>query len=202
MIGVVDYQMGNLASLINSLAKIDRAAFVARKADDLAHCEKLILPGVGAFGDAAKHLKESGLDEAIKDFVRSGRYILGVCLGLQIMFEGSEESEGAAGLGFFKGKVTRFDPARAAHPIKIPHMGWNEIISRRPSRLFTNLADRERLYFVHSYHAPLEAASATSFYGYDFASAVESDNIFGVQPHPEKSHNAGLTILRNFADMR
>ncbi|GHS89647.1 imidazole glycerol phosphate synthase subunit HisH [Campylobacterota bacterium] len=202
MTAIIDYQMGNLASLANSLAKIGAKAKVARTSDDLKGCDRLILPGVGAFGDAAAHLRSSGMDEAIKSFAHGGGYVLGVCLGLQILFSSSEESPDAIGLGLLEGKVTRFDAAKAAHKIKIPHMGWNELRFERSSKLFAGVADRSRLYFVHSYHILLPNALATTFYGYEFASAIEQENIFAIQPHPEKSHETGLKILSNFVKMR
>lgn len=203
-IGIIDYQMGNLASLINSVEKVGFQAEVIRDPDALKRFEKLILPGVGAFGDAADHLKESGLDEAIKAHVAAGKWLFGICLGMQMLFKSSEESPGKTGLSLLPGSVKRFDPARAAHPIKIPHMGWNRLRLHHHSPLFNGTREGERLYFVHAYHAECDAAQmiASCFYGYEFAAAVQHDNLLGLQPHPEKSHTAGLKILKNFAELK
>ena len=203
-IGIIDYQMGNLASLINSVAQIGHKAEVVRDAQKLSQYGKLILPGVGAFGDAADHLKQSGLDEAIKSYVSEGGWLFGICLGMQMLFAASEESPGKAGLGLLPGGVKRFDPLRAAHPIKIPHMGWNRLKLHHHSPLFAGIEEGERLYFVHAYHAECDAAYtvASCFYGYDFTAAVQHENLLGLQPHPEKSHTAGLKILKNFAELK
>jgi glutamine amidotransferase len=202
VIAVVDYKMGNLASLLNSLKSIGAEAKIVRDPSELSRCDRAILPGVGAFGDAAEHLKTSGLDEAIGVFARSGKALLGVCLGLQLLFESSEESPKARGLGLLRGRVKRFDPLKAAHPIKIPHMGWNKLLITRQTPLFEGVSSGDRLYFVHSYHAVCDDESiviAKAFYGNEFVCAIQSDNIFAIQPHPEKSHNIGLRILKNFA---
>jgi glutamine amidotransferase len=193
--------MGNLASLLNSLNKIGAKAKIVGDPDGLSRCDQAILPGVGAFGDAASHLKSSGLDEAIGEFARSGKPLLGVCLGLQLLFENSEESPEAIGLGLLKGSVKRFDPLKAAHPIKIPHMGWNKLLITRQTPLFDGVNNGDRLYFVHSYHAVCDESLVVgrAFYGYEFVCAVQSGNIYAIQPHPEKSHNIGLRILRNFS---
>jgi glutamine amidotransferase len=161
------------------------------------------LPGVGAFGDAANHLRQSGMDEAIKAFVGVGKPLLGVCLGLQLLFESSEESPSAIGLGLLKGAIKRFEPAKAAHAIKIPHMGWNKLVVARHSPLFEGVSSGDRLYFVHSFHAVCDEniVIGKAFYGYEFACAVQSGAIYAIQPHPEKSHNIGLQILKNFADL-
>jgi glutamine amidotransferase len=202
LIGIVDYQMGNLASLKNSIARIGFEAATVKHPEDLNGVDRLILPGVGAFGDAARRLRESGLDEAIGRFVKEGKYLLGVCLGLQLLFESSEESSGANGLGFFRGTVRRFDLKKAEYPIKIPHMGWNKLNITRTSPLFKGINDGDRLYFVHSYYAVCDEnlAIGKAFYGYEIVCAIEQDNVFAIQPHPEKSHNIGLRILKNFAD--
>ncbi|MDR1452159.1 MAG: imidazole glycerol phosphate synthase subunit HisH [Helicobacteraceae bacterium] len=201
MIGIVDYKMGNLASLLNSLNKIGAEAKIVKEPSELALCDRAALPGVGAFGDAADHLKQSGMDKAIKEFAQSGKPLLGVCLGLQLLFERSEESPNALGLGLLKGTIRRFDPLKAAHSIKIPHMGWNKTLFTRPSPLFSGLESGVRLYFVHGYHVVCDESVviARAFYGYEFVCAIESGNIFAIQPHPEKSHDAGLRVLTNFA---
>ena len=201
-IGIIDYQMGNLASLVNSLAKVGHEAQIVRDPAAIASFGHLILPGVGAFGDAMAHLKESGMDEALKAYAQSGRWLLGICLGLQVLFEKSAESPGVEGLGLIPGEVVRFDPAQAVHPIKIPHMGWNRTEQQTPSPLFEGVDSGERLYFVHTYHALCgESTIATACYGYRFTAAVNQNNLFGLQPHPEKSHNTGLKILKNFTEL-
>jgi glutamine amidotransferase len=203
VIGIVNYKMGNLASLLNSLEKIGVEATIVKEGEKLKGCDRAILPGVGAFGDACEYMRQAGLDEAIKEFAAQGKPLLGVCLGLQLLFESGEESPGAIGLGLLKGHIERFNPAKAAHTIKIPHMGWNKLRVTRPSPLFKGINDGDRLYFVHSYYAACAESLAIgkAFYGYEFVCAIEQDNVFAIQPHPEKSHNIGLQILKNFAEL-
>jgi len=202
-IAVIDYRMGNLASLKNSFAKIGAPVTVETDAEKLLTYDKLILPGVGAFGDASEHLHENGMDEVIREFVASGKHLLGVCLGMQMLFDSSEESPGAKGLGLVPGRVVRFDREKAAYPIKIPQMGWNRIHTK-PHPLFRGLPDSFYLYFVHGYHAvvdnPIHQIGEAD-YGYTFTAAVSNGNVFGLQPHPEKSHDQGLQILKNFVEM-
>jgi len=200
-IGIVDYNMGNLASVKNAFKKINAEAEVVSKPEKVKDYDKLILPGVGAFGDAVEHLKISGLDEAIKDFVKSGKYLLGVCLGMQLLFEKSYEFGEHEGFGFIEGEVVKFDKEKAKNH-KIPHMGWNKLFHKN-SPLFEGL-NNPYLYFVHSYHVVCDDkyAIGKTLYGYEFVSAVNKDNIFGFQPHPEKSHNAGLRILENFVELK
>ena len=199
-IGIVDYNMGNLASVKNAFDKIGASAEIVKDADKIKNYDKLILPGVGAFGDAMKHLKESNLDEAIKDFVKSGKFLLGVCLGMQLLFEKSEEFGEHEGLGFIKGEVIYFDKERVGNR-KIPHMGWNKLFNK-DSILFKGL-NNPYLYFVHSLHVVCDEkyVIGKTIYGYEFVSSVNKDNIFGFQPHPEKSHNEGLKILKNFVEL-
>ena len=199
-IGIVDYNMGNLASVKNAFDKIGADAEIVKDCEKIKNYSKLILPGVGAFGDAMKHLKETNMDEAIKDFVKSGKYLLGVCLGMQLLFESSEEFGFYKGLGFIEGKVVYFDKEKVGNH-KIPHMGWNKMFNKF-SFLFEGL-ENPYLYFVHSLHVECDKkyAIGTTIYGYEFVSAVNKDNIFGFQPHPEKSHNEGLKILKNFVNL-
>ena len=204
MIGIIDYKMGNLASLRNSFEKIGVPVRVLHAPEELAGCDKIVLPGVGAFGDAADHLAQYGFDKALAEFVATGKPLLGICLGMQLLFAASEESPGAKGLGLVDGTVKRFDKNRAAHPIKIPHMGWNRMEIRHDSPLFAGLENGFYLYFVHGYHGadcPDNETVATCYYGYDFPAAVAKGNVFGLQPHPEKSHETGLKILKNFAEL-
>ena len=196
-IAIVDYNMGNLASVANAFKKIGTKAEIIKDADKLKNYDKLIFPGVGAFGDAMKHLKETNLDEAMKEFIKSGKYVLGVCLGMQLLFERSEEFGNHKGLGIIEGEVIKFDKNKMQE--KIPHMGWNKMFFKRKTALFVGL-ENPYLYFVHSYHVICDEkyVIGKTIYGYEFVSAVNKDNVFGFQPHPEKSHNAGLKILENF----
>jgi len=191
VIGIVDYNMGNLASVINALKKVGADAKLESDPSKLEQYEKLILPGVGAFGDAMTHLKSNGMDEAVKTYAKSGKPLLGICLGMQLLFESSEEFGSTKGLGLIEGKVVAFDESKFDHPQKVPHMGWNEMFCRglTPSKLFEDLPDDFYLYFVHSFHAVCEDkyVIGKTHYGYEFVSAVQNKNIYGIQPHPEKS---------------
>ncbi len=200
MIGIVDYNMGNLASVKNAFDKIGAKAEIVKDADKLKNYDKLLFPGVGAFGDAMEHLKETNLDKAIREFVKSGKYVLGICLGMQLLFESSEEFGRHKGLGLIKGRVVRFKNIEKTH--KIPHMGWNKMFFTKKAPLFKGL-NNPYLYFVHSYHVVCddEFVIGKTIYGYEFVSAVNKDNLFGFQPHPEKSHNAGLRVLENFINL-
>jgi len=208
LIGIVDYNMGNLASVINAFEKVGADIAVESDPTKLQNYDKLILPGVGAFGDAMKHLKENGMDEAVKAYAKSGKPLLGICLGMQLLFESSEEFGNHKGLGLIEGKVVAFDESKFDHKLKVPHMGWNEMfqIVGTPPRacpLFAGLDDEFYLYFVHSYHAVCDDkyAIGKTYYGYEFVSAVNKDNIYGIQPHPEKSHENGLKIIENFVKL-
>jgi len=158
---------------------------------------------VGAYGDAMEHLKSNGMDEAVIAYANSGKPLLGICLGMQLLFESSEEFGSTQGLGLIPGKVVAFDENKFDHPQKVPHMGWNELFVQRDTVLFDGLDKDFYLYFVHSYHAVCEDkyAIGKTHYGYEFVSAVQNNNIYGIQPHPEKSHENGLKIIENFAKM-
>jgi len=220
VIGIVDYNMGNLASVINAFKKVGADAKLESDPSKLEQYDKLILPGVGAFGDAMTHLKSNGMDEAVKAYAKSGKPLLGICLGMQLLFESSEEFGSTKGLGLIEGKVVAFDESKFDHPQKVPHMGWNEMFCRgltsndllqgnesfaglTPSKLFEGLPDDFYLYFVHSFHAVCDDkyAIGKTHYGYEFVSAVQNKNIYGIQPHPEKSHENGLKIIENFAKL-
>ena len=194
-IAIIDYKMGNIASLKNSLAYLGYFPKIITKAVNLNQYDKLILPGVGAFGDASKHLKEENLDSAISEFVKTGKDILGICLGMQLLFQKSQEAKDIQGLGLIEGEIVRFN-----NHLKVPHMGWNKLFTHYNSPLFKNLSQEFFLYFVHSYHAVCDKKYiiGSCDYEYSFAGAVQKDNIFGIQPHPEKSHSIGLKILENF----
>jgi len=203
VIGIVDYNMGNLASVINAFAKVGVDATLESDPTKLDQYDKLILPGVGAFGDAMEHLKSNGMDEAVMTYAQSGKPLLGICLGMQLLFESSEEFGAHKGLGLIPGKVVAFDERKFDHPQKVPHMGWNELFVQKETALFSELKKDFYLYFVHSYHAICDDkyAIGKTHYGYEFVSAVQNDNIYGIQPHPEKSHENGLQIIENFAKM-
>jgi len=195
--------MGNLASVINAFAKVGADANLESDPSKLSRYDKLILPGVGAFGDAMEHLKKNGMDEAVIAFAATGKPLLGICLGMQLLFESSEEFGETKGLGLIPGKVVAFNESRFDHPLKVPHMGWNELFQQKQTAIFADLPKDFYLYFVHSYHAVCDDAYAIgkTHYGYEFVSAVQNGNIYGIQPHPEKSHENGLKIIENFAKL-
>ncbi len=203
MIGIVDYNMGNLASVINAFKKVGADTRLESNPEKLANYDKLILPGVGAFGDAMEHLKSNGMDSAIKEYAKSGKPLLGICLGMQLLFESSQEFGATEGLGLIEGKVVAFDKSKFDHKLKVPHMGWNELFKQKDVKLFEGLEEEFYLYFVHSFHAVCDDkyAIGKTYYGYEFVSAVNKDNIYGIQPHPEKSHKNGLKIIENFVNL-
>jgi len=203
MIGIVDYNMGNLASVQNAFVKLGEKTTVESNPAKFKEYEKLILPGVGAFGDAMEHLREREMIEAIREFATSGKPMLGICLGMQLLFESSEEFGKHEGLGLIKGNVTPFDSTKFSEPLKIPHMGWNRMFTQNHP-LFENLDKEYYLYFVHTYHvncADEDDIIGRTNYGYEFTSAVAHKNIMGIQPHPEKSHDNGMKILENFINL-
>ena len=200
MIAIVDYNMGNLASVQNAFTKLGEKTVVESDPAKFKDYDKLILPGVGAFGDAMEHLRERNMIGALREYAKSGKYILGICLGMQLLFESSEEFGEHEGLGLIKGSVTAFDISRFSEPLKVPHMGWNRMFTNNHP-LFENLDEEHYLYFVHTYHVNCsnqEDIIGRTNYGYEFTSAVAHNNVMGIQPHPEKSHENGLKILENF----
>ncbi|RUM67791.1 MAG: imidazole glycerol phosphate synthase subunit HisH [Sulfurospirillum sp.] len=203
MNGIINYNMGNLQSVKNAFSKLDFQAEVVSDPDKLKDLERVLLPGVGAFGDAMDHLKQNGMDEAIVEFAKSGKPILGICLGMQLLFEKSCEFGEHKGLGLIEGEIVKFDKKAFDTPLKIPHMGWNEIEIKQ-NQLFKGLNEKFYLYFVHSYHVVCDErfAIGKTHYGYEFVSAVMKENIYGIQPHPEKSHNNGLKIVENFLKVK
>ncbi|MDR3348793.1 MAG: imidazole glycerol phosphate synthase subunit HisH [Acidaminococcales bacterium] len=201
MIVIVDYGVGNLHSVAKAMEKVGAKAAVSSDAAAVAAADRLILPGVGSFGHCMKNLSECGLAETVKDYARSGRPFLGICVGMQILFDGSEESPGVPGLGILPGMVRRL-PDRG---LKIPQIGWNCLDFRAETPLFCGLPAKEYVYFVHSYHAePLDRGiiAASAEYGATVTAAVVRGNIWATQFHPEKSGEAGLTILSNFKDVK
>ncbi len=200
MVGIVDYGVGNLFSLRSSFGAIGQEAFVSGDARLLAQAERLVLPGVGAFGDAAEKLRATGLDALVRERAQAGTPLLGICLGMQLLFDYSLEYGRHPGLGLLKGQVVPM-AGRLPEELKIPHMGWNRLEVRR-GRLLREM-DGQYVYFVHSYYASgcADSLSAVTEYGIPLTAAVEQDNIFGCQFHPEKSGNTGLAILRAFCGM-
>lgn len=200
-ITILDYQMGNLRSVAKAVERLGQSAQLVDTPEDLLKADKLIVPGVGGFPACMDALKTRGLDTAIKDYIKSGRPYLGICLGMQILMELSEEFGSHPGLGIFKGRVERFSPKTK---LKIPHMGWNRLKFPKDSKLFKDISPGAYVYFVHSYFCePKESklVAATSNYGQDFCAAFEQDNVFAVQFHPEKSQSVGLNILKNFCEV-
>lgn len=198
MIAIIDYDAGNIRSVEKALAALSAEAVVTREAKDILQADHVVLPGVGAFGDAMEKLHRYGLVPVIRQVVEQGTPFLGICLGLQLLFEGSEESPDAAGLGLLKGKIRRI-PEEAG--LKVPHIGWNSLHFPNQGRLFAGIPEESYVYFVHSYY--LEAAdagivTAVSEYGVQIHASVECGNVFACQFHPEKSSDTGLSILQNF----
>ena len=199
MIILIDYGVGNLYSVAKAASFVGGDVKISRSTDDLKRAEKIILPGVGAFGDCMKNLEATGLIPALKQEISNGKKILGICVGLQILFAGSDESPGVDGLKIFGGRVRKI----RAGDLKIPHMGWNSV-TFAGSKLFAGLSGAPYFYFVHSYHALPEdekIISATTTYGEKITAAVESENIFATQFHPEKSGDVGLQVLKNFVEL-
>ncbi|MEA1955671.1 MAG: imidazole glycerol phosphate synthase subunit HisH [Campylobacterota bacterium] len=203
MIAIVDYNMGNLASVKNAFAKLGKDTVVECDPDKFKNYDKIILPGVGAYADAMEHLRSRDMIEALQEYAKSGNYMFGICLGMQLLFESSEEFGKNDGLGLIKGKVKAFDTSKFEEPLKVPHMGWNRMFTKEHP-LFKGLDENHYLYFVHSFHAVCEDEKNSigkTTYGYEFDSAVAHDNVMGIQPHPEKSHENGLKILENFINL-
>ena len=201
MIAIIDYGAGNLQSVKKAFDFIGAESVITDNPEIINACDRILLPGVGSFGDAMDSMAKSGLVETVKQNALSGKPFLGICLGLQLLFEESEESPGVKGLGIFKGKIKKFSSDMG---LKIPHIGWNSLEIKQKDTLFKNVPENSYVYFVHSYylHAEDEKDIATiTNYGIDFHSAVGKNNIFATQFHPEKSGEVGLQILKNFASM-
>lgn len=237
MIAIIDYDAGNLKSVEKALIHLNEPCIVTRDKEALLAADKLILPGVGAFGEAMAKLTDYGLVSVIREAAAAGKPFLGICLGMQLMFSESEESPNVAGLGLLPGRIVRLkadggltaaddkknavshdfsddkksaislesvDVPEFCGKLKIPHVGWNSLRLRQGSRLFKGLCDGTYVYFVHSYYLEAERecdVAATAFYGVHIHAAVEHENLFGCQFHPEKSGEAGLAILKNFAQL-
>ncbi len=221
MVVIIDYGMGNLRSVCKALETAGERAKISSKPEDIIKAEKIVLPGVGSFGEAMRELKRRRLVGPMKDAIAAGRYFLGLCLGLQLLFEKSQEAPGVKGLGVLRGEVKRFRVSgigyrESKEVLKVPHMGWNQITRSTPVRrslgeggihdprstkILKGVPDGSYMYFVHSYYAvPKDKGDilTTTDYGINFASSVSRDNVYAFQFHPEKSQGLGLKILKNF----
>ena len=201
MIAMIDYDAGNIKSVEKALQKLGADVVITKDPQLILNADKVILPGVGSFGDAMNNLKKYGLDEVIHQVVENGTPFLGICLGLQLLFERSDESPEAVGLGILKGEILRIPDAEG---LKIPHMGWNSLHLQNNGRLFHGLKENDYVYFVHSYYLKAEDESivkATTNYSVNIHASVEKDNVFACQFHPEKSSDVGLQILKNFVKL-
>lgn len=206
MIAIIDYDAGNIKSVQKALLSLGEEVVLTRNPQEILQAEKVILPGVGSFGDAMQKLKEYNLIDVIYQVVEKKTPFLGICLGLQLMFESSQESEGVEGLGILKGKIVRIPDSldESNKPRKIPHIGWNSLYFPKESRLFAGLPQESYVYFVHSYYLQAQEediVAAIAEYGVTIHAAVEKDNVFACQFHPEKSSEVGLTILKNFVQI-
>lgn len=200
-IAIIDYQMGNLRSVQKGFEKVGHEAQITSNAADIEAAERVVLPGVGAFGDAMVELKRRDLVQPIREAIESGKPFLGICLGLQLLFDVGYEGGEFEGLGVLRGKVVRFE---LPQPLKVPHMGWNRGIFKRPAPHLAGLADGTYFYFVHSYYVVPEDSQLVAIesqYGHPFCAAVWRDNVFATQFHPEKSQADGLRLLKNFAEL-
>ncbi len=202
MVAIIDYNMGNLASVYNACKLIGVKADIVSDPSKVKEYDRVILPGVGAFADAMENLETTGMKDAVLEFAASGKPMIGICLGMQLLFDSSEEFGLTKGLGLIPGKVVAFDKSKMdMKDHKVPHIGWNKLF-HKDSKLFDGL-ENPYLYFVHSFHVVTEDkyTIGTTHYGYDFTSSVQKDNIYGFQPHPEKSHDNGIHILKNFMEI-
>lgn len=202
MVAIIDYGVGNLFSLQSSFAAIGQEAVVTSDAEVIKNADKLILPGVGAFEDAAKKLRASGLDKVLLSEVEKGKPVMGICLGMQLLFEKSYEYGEHEGLGLIKGNVVPME-GRIDSSLKIPHIGWNPLIFKKESPIFKYIKEGDCVYFVHSFFADNceEAVTSTAEYSIELTASVAKDNVYGCQFHPEKSGDVGLSILKAFCEV-
>ena len=202
MIRIIDYGVGNLFSLRSSLRAIGIDADYTGNPAEIRKADKLILPGVGAFRDAREALRSTGLDRVVQEEAGKGKPLMGICLGMQMLFDRSYEYGEYEGLGLIQGEIVPMD-GRIPKDLPIPHIGWNELMLKQPSPLMKNTANGDYVYFVHSYYAetPAEYVIATTDYGVEMTAAVQKDNVYGCQFHPEKSSEVGLSILKAFCEL-
>ncbi len=201
MIAIIDYDAGNIKSVEKAVDLLGQESVVTADSEEIFRADKVILPGVGAFGDAMGNLRRTGLDDVIRQVVRKGTPFLGICLGLQLLFERSDEAPGVEGLGILKGEILRIPDKEG---LKIPHMGWNSLHLEHGGRLFRGVEEGAYVYFVHSYYlkaAEEEIVKASTEYSVHIHASVEKDNVFACQFHPEKSSDVGLSILKNFVEL-
>lgn len=201
MIAIIDYDAGNIKSVEKALHLLNQEVVVTRDRDTILKADKVILPGVGAFGDAMDNLNKYGLSDVIREVVSKKIPFLGICLGMQVLFESSEEAPGKEGLGILKGEILRFQEKEG---LKIPHMGWNSLYLQNDGNLFKNIKEGSYVYFVHSYYLKAKdekIVTATAQYGDRFHVSVQKDQVYGCQFHPEKSSDIGIQILKNFVDL-
>ncbi len=201
MIAIIDYDAGNIRSVEKALQALGEDVIVTRDKEQILNADRVILPGVGAFGDAMEKIRGYELEDVIKKVIAKKTPFLGICLGLQLMFEESEESAGVKGLGILKGKIVRIPDAPG---LKVPHIGWNSLAYPKQGRLYQGIPENSYVYFVHSYYLKAEedVVVATTEYGTEIHASVEKDNVFACQFHPEKSSDVGLTILKNFISIK
>ena len=202
MIAIIDYDAGNIKSVEKALILLGQEVVITGGREEILKADKVILPGVGAFGDAMANLRKTGLDQVIREVTGRGTPFLGICLGLQLLFERSGEAPGVEGLGILKGEILRIPDSEG---LKIPHMGWNSLHLENDGRLFRGISEGAYVYFVHSYYlkaADESIVKASTEYSTHIHASVEKDNVFACQFHPEKSGDVGIQILRNFVELR
>lgn len=202
MIAIIDYDAGNIKSVEKALLLLGQKAVITGDREEILKADKVILPGVGAFGDAMANLRKKGLDRVIREVTDRGTPFLGICLGLQLLFERSDEAPGVDGLGILKGEILRIPDKEG---LKIPHMGWNSLHLENDGRLFHGIDERAYVYFVHSYYlkaADESIVKASTEYSTHIHASVEKDNVFACQFHPEKSSGVGIRILKNFVELQ
>ncbi|MBZ4643955.1 MAG: imidazole glycerol-phosphate synthase subunit HisH [Deferribacteres bacterium] len=202
MIVIIDYGMGNLQSVNNALISLNLKSVISANPEDLKKADKVILPGVGAFKDCYDGLERAKFIGPIYDFIDTGKPFLGICVGMQLLFERSFEFGEHKGLGILEGDVVKFPDELVKNGLKIPHMGWNNVKKSKAGTFFDFVQDNSFLYFVHSYYAPvLDSTALVCEYGLNFSAAVQKENVLGVQFHPEKSQDLGLEILKRFGEL-
>ena len=201
MVAIIDYDAGNIKSVEKAMLALGESVRITREPEEILSADHVILPGVGAFGDAMNKIHQYHLADVIREVVDRGTPFLGICLGLQLLFESSEESEGVDGLGILRGKIVRLPETQG---LKIPHIGWNSLKYPNKGRLFEGISEEAYVYFVHSYYLQAEdtqIVTATTEYAAHIQASVEEDNVFACQFHPEKSSDVGMTILKNFLNI-